>query len=105
MLEACQSAMQTAASEASLAQHLAEAGVPVAVGMAYSVTVTAAARAMPVFYEKLAHGADPAAAVHAARRELFEHKSRQVYFNQTMDLEDWMLPVGVRPAAGHAPPA
>ena len=49
VLNACQSAMQDV-SEAGLAQRLAEAGVPVAVGMAYSVTVTAAARAMPVLY-------------------------------------------------------
>lgn len=93
VLNACQSARQTAASEASLAQHLAEAGVPVAVGMAYSVTVTAAAQAMPVFYENLAGGADPTAAVQAARRELFERKRRRAYFNQTIELEDWMLPV------------
>ena len=43
-------------SEAGLAQRLAEAGVPVTVGMAYSVTVTAAERAMPVLYEQVAPG-------------------------------------------------
>ena len=93
VLNACQSARQTEESEASLAQSLAEAGVPVTVGMAYSVTVSAAAQAMPVFYARLADGADPTAAVQAARRELFERKRRRVYFNQTMEIEDWMLPV------------
>ena len=92
VLNACQSAMQTA-SEAGLAQRLAEAGVPVAVGMAYSVTVSAAERAMPVLYGRIADGADLTAAVHAARRDLFEHKARQAYFGQQLDLEDWMLPV------------
>ena len=92
VLNACQSAMQTG-SEAGLAQRLAEAGVPVAVGMAYSVTVTAAERAMPVLYGRLAGGADPVAAVHAARRELFEHPGRRAYFGQQLDLQDWMLPV------------
>ena len=92
VLNACQSAMQ-AGSEAGLAQRLAEAGVPVAVGMAYSVTVSAAERAMPKLYGRLAGGADPVTAVHAARRELFEHPARKAYFAQQLDLQDWMLPV------------
>jgi tetratricopeptide (TPR) repeat protein len=108
VLNACQSAMQDA-SEAGLAQRLAEAGVPAAVGMAYSVTVTAAARAMPVLYGRIADGAELTAAVHAARRELFDGKARQGYFGQMLDLEDWMLPVmfaqrplslGLRPMTG-----
>ena len=60
VLNACQSAMQ-GGSEASLAQHLVQAGVPVAVGMAYSVTVSAAVLAMPVLYGQLTRGADPVA--------------------------------------------
>ncbi len=92
VLNACQSAMQDA-SEAGLAQRLAEAGVPVTVGMAYSVTVTAAEQAMPVLYGKVADGTDLTAAVHAARRHLHDHKARRVYFGQHLDLEDWMLPV------------
>jgi tetratricopeptide (TPR) repeat protein len=98
VLNACQSAMQTI-SEAGLAQRLAEAGVPVTVGMAYSVTVTAAEKSMPVLYQRLAEGADPVAAVHTARRELFEDRGRLAYYGQELDLEDWMLPVvfGQRP--------
>ena len=92
VLNACQSAMQDA-SEAGLAQRLAEAGVPVAVGMAYSVTVSAAEQAMPVLYGRIADGAELTAAVHAARRHLYEHKARRAYFGQQLDLEDWMLPV------------
>jgi len=108
VLNACQSAMQDA-SEAGLAQRLAETGVPVAVGMAYSVTVSAAERAMPVLYGQIADGAELTAAVHAARRHLCENKARRAYFGQTLDLEDWMLPVvfaqqplslGVRPMTG-----
>jgi tetratricopeptide (TPR) repeat protein len=93
VINACQSAMQTG-SEASLAQHLVQAGVPVAVGMAYSVTVSAATLAMPVLYERLAQGADPVAALHAARQALYHNVSRQAYFDQQLDLEDWVLPVG-----------
>ena len=92
VLNACQSAMQDA-SEAGLAQRLAEAGVPVTAGMAYSVTVSAAERAMPVLYGKIADGTELTAAVHAARRHLYEDKARRAYFGQQLDLEDWMLPV------------
>ena len=98
VLNACQSAMQSG-SEAGLAQRLAEAGVPVAVGMAYSVTVSAAERAMPVLYRGVADGDDLEAAVTAARRDLQEHQGRRAYFGQELDLEDWVLPVmfGQRP--------
>jgi hypothetical protein len=92
VLNACQSAMDTG-SEASLAQQLVQVGVPVAVGMAYSVTVSAAERAMPILYRRLAEGGEPIAAVHAARQELHEHQSRRAFFEQTIELQDWLLPV------------
>lgn len=92
VLNSCQSAMQDD-SEAGLAQRLVEAGVPVAVGMAYSVTVSAAERAMPVLYRKIAEGAELTAAVQAARRDLLDYPARQAYFEQQLDLADWMLPV------------
>jgi tetratricopeptide (TPR) repeat protein len=95
VLNACQSAMQ-AGSEASLALQLVQAGVPAAVGMAYSVTVSAAVQAMPVLYGRLTQGADPVAALHAARRSLYDERGRQAYFDQQIDLEDWVLPVGFR---------
>ena len=93
VLNACQSAMQEG-SEASLAQHLVAAGVPAAVGMAWSVTVSAAERAMPVLYGQLARGADPVAALHAARQALHDDPARRAYFDQDLDLQDWVLPVG-----------
>jgi tetratricopeptide (TPR) repeat protein len=92
VLNACQSAMQDA-SEASLAQRLAEAGVPVAMGMAYSVTVSAAERVMPELYGRIAERYELTGAMRAARRELYDHKARRAYFSQQLDLEDWMLPV------------
>ena len=95
VLNACQSAMQ-ASSEASLALQLVQAGVPAAVGMAYSVTVSAAVQAMPVLYGRLTQGTDPVAALHAARRSLYDKRGRQAYFDQQIDLEDWVLPVGFR---------
>ena len=93
VLNACQSAMQLGESEASLAQRLVEAGVPLSVGMAYSVTVSAAERMMPVIYEQLAAGEDVIGAVHDSRRALFDDRARRVYFDHDLDLEDWMLPV------------
>ncbi|WP_433296269.1 tetratricopeptide repeat protein [Actinoplanes sp. CA-030573] len=92
VLNACQSAMQTG-SEASLAQALVAAGAPVAVGMAYSVTVSAAKQAMPVLYGRLAVGDDPVAAAWEARRSLNDEKTRRGYFEQDLELEDWILPV------------
>jgi tetratricopeptide (TPR) repeat protein len=92
VLNACQSAMP-AGGEASLAQDLVAAGAPVAVGMAYSVTVTAAMQAMPVLYGRLAAGDDPVAAAFEARRRLHDVKTRRGYFEQDLDLEDWILPV------------
>ncbi len=51
--------MQTTGSdEAGLAQHLVQAGIPVAVGMAFSVTVSAAELAMPELYRRLVQPAE-----------------------------------------------
>jgi len=93
VLNACQSAKQMKGSEASLAQRLVEAGVPVAVGMAYSVTVSAAELMMPVVYGQLAEGAEILPAIHAGRRKLFDVRGRRAYFDREVDLEDWILPV------------
>ncbi|KXK60422.1 hypothetical protein AWW66_18985 [Micromonospora rosaria] len=92
VLNACQSAKEPA-SESSLAQRLVAAGVPVAIGMAYSVTVSAAQLAMPLLYAALTQGDDLIGAVQAARRSLFDAKGRRAYFDQQLDLEDWVLPV------------
>ncbi|MET8148566.1 tetratricopeptide repeat protein [Actinoplanes sp. NPDC049668] len=92
VLNACQSAKEPA-SEASLAQRLVAAGVPVTVGMAYSVTVSAAEKAMPLLYTGLARGDDPVTAMQTARRSLFDDKARRAYFDQSLNLEDWVLPV------------
>ncbi|MGW4946370.1 tetratricopeptide repeat protein [Actinoplanes sp. NPDC004185] len=92
VLNACQSAMQTG-DEASLAHDLVAAGAPVAVGMAYSVTVSAAMRAMPVLYGRLAAGDDPVRAAFEARRTLHDVKTRRAYFEHELELEDWILPV------------
>ncbi|HYJ21953.1 MAG TPA: CHAT domain-containing protein, partial [Solirubrobacterales bacterium] len=93
VLNACQSAMQTSGSEASLAQRLVESGVPVAVGMAYSVTVSAAELMMPIVYKEIADGVEILPAVHTGRRRLFDVRRRGAYFDQEIELEDWVLPV------------
>ncbi|MFC3965946.1 CHAT domain-containing protein, partial [Nocardia jiangsuensis] len=98
VLNACQSAMQTS-HEAALAQQLVEAGVPMVVGMAYSVTVTAAALAMPVLYEHLTRGDHPEDGLRAMRRTLADQPERRGYFDQTLPLDDWVLPVAFRQRA------
>lgn len=95
VLNACQSAMQSG-SEAALAQQLVQAGVPHVIGMAYSVTVTAAALAMPVLYQQLARGVAPELALRLMRRQLFDVPDRQGYFDQALPLADWVLPVAFR---------
>jgi tetratricopeptide (TPR) repeat protein len=92
VLNACQSAMQTT-SEAALAHQLVEAGVPLVLGMAYSVTVTAAELAMPELYQRLTQGADADRALLGARRKLFDEPERDAYFDQQVPLQDWLLPV------------
>ncbi|MEV0900814.1 CHAT domain-containing protein [Actinoplanes sp. NPDC049802] len=92
VLNACQSAMQDG-NEASLAQDLVAAGAPVAIGMAYSVTVSAAKQAMPVLYSRLVAGDDPVKAAFEARLSLHDMKARRGHFEQDLDLEDWILPV------------
>ncbi|MFI5842680.1 CHAT domain-containing protein [Catenuloplanes sp. NPDC051500] len=91
MVNACQSARVTENGD-GMARSLAAAGVPVAVGMAYSVTVSAVEHAVPVLYEHLADGHTPREAVQAARRELFHDPNRTIH-NRTVELQDWMLPV------------
>ncbi|WP_051768009.1 tetratricopeptide repeat protein [Amycolatopsis vancoresmycina] len=92
VLNACQSAMATA-TEAALAQQLVQAGVPVVVGMAYSVTVTAAELSMPQLYRRLVEHENPDVALQAMRRALRDSPDRCGYFDQTLPLQDWVLPV------------
>jgi tetratricopeptide (TPR) repeat protein len=61
--------------------------------MGYSVTVSAAETMMGRLYQQLFQRGDLAAAIRSARLELSNHKPRRAYFNQTIELEDWLLPV------------
>ncbi len=70
-----------------------DAGVQLALGMRYSVTVTAAARLMPAVYQALLDGAPPAEAVRRGRVELWHDKLRHGGFDQQRPLDDWPLPV------------
>ncbi|KAM3105389.1 CHAT domain-containing protein, partial [Phormidesmis sp. 146-33] len=102
ILNACQSGKQVRANgdvdriderETSLGARLMDAGMQMVVAMAYSVTVDAAKVLMQRVYGELFAGEALSKAVRAGRRELFDRKSRSVYFNQQVDLEDWLLPV------------
>jgi hypothetical protein len=93
ILNACQSGKQVSESESSLASRLMQAGVQMVVGMGYSVTVSAVEVMMESFYAQLFDGHAAADAIRRARLEMFNQKERRAYFNQRIDLEDWMLPV------------
>lgn len=94
VLNACQSGKQIGGErETSLASRLMQAGVQVAVAMGYSVTVSAARLMMTELYRELFTGMDLSRSITAARFELYNKKGRKAYYNQTIDLEDWLLPV------------
>jgi tetratricopeptide (TPR) repeat protein len=79
--------------ETSLGARLMDAGMQMVVAMGYSVTVSAAALLLKQLYERLFAEESLPEAVRRGRKELFERKQRRVYYNQMVDLEDWLLPV------------
>lgn len=93
ILNACQSGKETGDRESSLGNLLVQAGVQFVLAMGYSVTVSAAEVMMRTFYSGLFAQDDLPKAVRNARQELFNRKGRRVYYNQIIDLEDWVLPV------------
>jgi tetratricopeptide (TPR) repeat protein len=93
ILNACQSGRQVGATETSLGSRLIQAGAQMVLAMAYSVTVSAAELMMRTLYDQLFAGHELPVAIRRARLELYNRKGRRAYFNQTIDLEDWLLPV------------
>src|SRR5579864_537622 len=93
ILNACQSGKQIGERETSLGSHLIQAGVQLVLAMGYSVTVSAAKLLMSTLYRQLFANDDLSIAIRHARMELYNNKERQAYFDQKIDLEDWLLPV------------
>ena len=101
ILNACQSGKQVRpddddeieARETSLGSRMMSAGVQMVLAMGYSVTVSAAQLLMAKLYEQLFAGQDLSSAIRRGRLELYNRKSRRAYFDQEIDLEDWILPV------------
>jgi tetratricopeptide (TPR) repeat protein len=98
ILNACQSGKQIGERETSLGSHLVQAGVQFVLAMGYSVTVSAAELLMKTLYEKLFAHAELPVAIRDGRAELYNHKERRAYFDQQIDLEDWLLPVSYQNA-------
>src|SRR5579859_7642817 len=95
ILNSCQSGMPTGERqpETSLGSRLMQAGVQLVLAMGYSVTVSAAELLMRTLYQKLFENDDLTIAIRHARAELYNRKARRAYFDQLIDLEDWLLPV------------
>ena len=102
ILNACQSEKQIKSDEEAIAQEYREtslgsrlmaAGMQIVVAMGYSVTVSAAKIMMQQLYQHLFDKKEITTAIRLARKELFNIKQRQAYFNYKIDLEDWLLPV------------
>ncbi|MGD1943236.1 MAG: CHAT domain-containing protein [Leptolyngbyaceae cyanobacterium] len=79
--------------ETSLGSRLMTAGMQMVVAMGYSVSVTAATILMAKLYTELFAQKPLAEAIRLGRRELHNSKTRKGWFNLTVDLEDWLLPV------------
>ena len=93
LLNACQSGKQVGDRETSLGNALMLAGVRLALAMGYSVNVRAAQLLMSTLYEQLFASDELVVAMRAARRELYNDKTRDGYMGYPIALEDWMLPV------------
>ena len=101
ILNACQSGKQLGGEaqqeedyrETSLGSRLMSAGMQMVVAMGYSVTVSAAEIVIAELYRALFSGQPIDEAIRLGRRELFNRKERRAYFNETIRLEDWLLPV------------
>ena len=76
-----------------MGSQLISAGVQMVVAMGYTVTVSAAALMMKTLYGQLFAQKGIPEAIRRGRKELYTHKERRVYFNQVVELEDWLLPV------------
>lgn len=85
--------LPTDARETSLGNRLMAAGMQMVVAMGYSVSVTAAQILMESLYRQLMSQKALPQAIRLGRKELFNRKNRRAYFNQQIDLEDWLLPV------------
>ncbi|MGK7876700.1 MAG: tetratricopeptide repeat protein [Xenococcaceae cyanobacterium] len=101
ILNACQSGKQVSQEsedyrETSLGSRLMAAGMQAVVAMGYSVTVSAAKVMMEQIYQQLFDSKELTEAIRRGRWELFHDKERRAYFNKTIELEDWLLPVVYR---------
>lgn len=79
--------------ETSLGSRLMSAGMQMVVAMGYSVTVSAAKLMMAQVYRELFNQRGMTEALRLGRNELFQNKSRKIYYDRTETLQDWLLPV------------
>ena len=93
ILNACQSGKQIGDRETSLGSQLIKEGVQLVLAMGYSVNVRAAELLMSTLYRHLFANDELLTAIRHARNELYNDKERVAYFDQRIDLEDWLLPV------------
>ena len=93
ILNACQSGKYIDNDETTLGSRLIEAGVQTVLAMGYSVTVSAAELLMPILYRQLLSDTSLSSALCLARQTLANRKERRAFFNQQIELEDWVLPI------------
>ena len=91
-LDACHSA--AGESQASVAAHLLQQGIPSVVAMSYSVLVETARRFSATFYQRLSTGGTVGEAVRAGQRALAADSERlEIRGAGALHLLDWFVPV------------
>ncbi len=93
ILNACQSGKYIGKDGTSLGSCLVQAGIQSVLAMGYSVTVSAAELLMPVLYQQLLTNNSLSSALCLGRQALANRKERRAFFNQPIELEDWVLPI------------
>lgn len=93
VLNACSSGKQTFSDHASLVHNLMHAGVQAAIGMRYNLLDAAAPLMMARLYQEMFCRGSLSEAARMARQALYDKKDRRAWFNETIELEDWLLPV------------
>ena len=94
-MNACNSATSTSPQiEANIALTLLQQGLPVVVGMSYLLMADAARIFVSAFYRYfLEEGLGVAAAMSRSRHAIAQDCKRRASLNQTVDLQDWIVPV------------
>jgi len=94
LLNACQSAKQDGIDhDTNLGKIIFEEGIELVLAMRYAVSIRAATILMERIYTYFFHDNSIDKAISLGRKRLAEDKNRNAILGQSIELEDWLLPV------------